>query len=111
MTSKNQPAKWPGDSRWSKLMDSNVHGTDVISSGYRYGSRCRLVCEQLPVEYLRNIARMILGRHISQAYRIYPNIRVVIRDGQELPVTMDYVVNRINVETYRNIIIRIIGFY
>ena len=75
--------------------------------------RCRWVCDnddepQNP--NLRAIARRILNTPLNYAYRIYRNIRVVIRDGQNLPSTRDYDPWRINVETRNNIIIRIVSF-
>lgn len=113
MTTNYQPAEWPGDSKWSRLTDHNMYETEDLPSEFfnRYGRRCRLVCDPLPTENLRRIARMIMGRTIQQALLIYPNIRVVVKDGRPLPITQDYRSNRINVEVFRNVIARIIGFY
>ena len=81
------------------------------------GRQYRCVCVPItrpsprPGTNLNQIARLILGRNINDALRIYRNIRVVIRDGQHLIVTQDFRRDRINVETRNNIIIRIVGFY
>ncbi len=53
----------------------------------------------------------IIGLHLNQALAIYPNIRVVVRDGRQLPTTMDYRTDRINVETRNGIIQKVVGHY
>ncbi|AGF85084.1 hypothetical protein QJ854_gp698 [Moumouvirus goulette] len=88
------------------------------------GRRCRIVCDPVrppnqgrpPVwgpgpQNPQQIARSLIGRTIFEAQRIYPNIRVVRSNGRDLPTTMDYRPDRINVETRGNVIIRIDGFY
>lgn len=83
----------------------------------QWGQRCRVVCDSPPRPRprpvnLQLVARSILGQNIAVAQRAYPNviIRPVIVNGQHVPTTMDYRQNRINVETRRNIIIRIVSF-
>ncbi|XWV25798.1 hypothetical protein QJ857_gp1290 [Tupanvirus soda lake] len=83
--------------------------------GPQYGRRCYVVCE--PVNRPRHprnpreIARLLIGRSLQEAQRIHPNIRVVVRDGQNLVITHDHRPDRINVETRNNIVVRILGFY
>lgn len=79
----------------------------------RQGRRCRVVCENPRPhdQRLDRISRLIIGRNINDARRIYPNIRVVKRNGQDVPTTMDYRPDRINVETRNNIVVRVNGFY
>jgi hypothetical protein len=60
---------------------------------------------------LRSIGNRLLGKSLHQALRIYPNIRVVIRNGQPLIIGQDYQPNRISVETLNDIITRIVAFY
>ncbi len=77
------------------------------------GRRCRIICEpnyNHPPN-LKRIANSLLGKNINQAQRIYPNVRVVVRDGVQLPITKEYNTNRINVETRNGIINKIVGFY
>ena len=77
---------------------------------------CRIVCDppRRPMRppNLQLIGRSILGKHINQARTEYPYIiiRAVINNGVRLPVTQDFIRNRINVELSNNIIIRIISF-
>ena len=88
---------------------------------YRYhrGRRCRWVCDPLPPRppNPRFIARQLPGLRLLDAQRRFPgaNIRVVIRNGQQLQVTLDYNPNRINVETSTRyngeVILRVVGFY
>ncbi len=139
MSNRNYtPADWPGDNQWSRLQDSNNDDryNDDNQPNYpnfvpnrpneqtfndQYGRRCRIVCEQsYPYPYPRpyprpqdprKIAYRLIGLTVAQAQRIYPNIRVVIRDGQTQVVTQDYRTDRINVETRNGIIVRIVGFY
>ncbi|AQN68542.1 hypothetical protein [Saudi moumouvirus] len=89
------------------------------------GRRCRIVCDPVrppnqsrppvwgpgPQLNPQQIARSLIGRTIFEAQRIYPNTRVVRSNGRDLPTTMDFRPDRINVETRGNIIIRIDGFY
>jgi hypothetical protein len=126
-----QPADWPGDKQWSKLGRANEnisgkhHDPNNINTLSRRpaettftdqrGRKCRVVCEP---EYsndnksnLQTIARLLIGKNILEAQRIYPNIRVVTRNGQSLPITKDYHPERINVEIKNNIIFRVVGFY
>lgn len=127
--SNYQPAAWPGDNDWAKLGGAadNVWDGRFNPSQFRprpnrptetvfidqFGRRCRTICEARPRDRgnLRQISRLLIGKHITEARRIYPNIRVVIRDGVDLPTTLDYRPERINVETRNGIIIRILGFY
>lgn len=60
---------------------------------------------------LNRVSDRLLGLDLSQAQLIYPNIRVVVRDGYRLLVTEDFRPLRINVETRNGIIIRIDGYY
>ena len=84
----------------------------------KLGRKCYIVCEPLqnnrprpqPTDPKR-IANLLIGKNIPHAQRIYPNIRVVTRDGVPQPTTQDYQQNRINVETRNGIINRIVGFY
>jgi hypothetical protein len=89
------------------------NGQSFISGG----RRCRVVCDNPPRpgpgpdnQYLRSIARRIIGQRFNDASRIYPLIRVAIRDGQNLPLTQDYNPRRINVETRNGVIRRIVNF-
>ncbi len=92
------------------------------------GRRCRIVCDPphqnrpprprppqpRPPHVGQDIgqfARALLGRHITEAQRIYPNTRVVRANGRDLPVTNDFRQDRINVETRNGIVVRIDGFY
>ena len=95
----------------------------------RDGKHCRIVCTPAPRPRPSNpqfIARQIMGipiqqRTLAEVLRRFPPnstgvpIRVVIRNGQQLPVTQDFNRNRINVETRtyqgREFITRIVGFY
>lgn len=85
----------------------------------QYGRQYRCVCVPIdrprprprPRPDINQIVRMITGRNINDARRIYPNIRVVIRDGQHLTVTQDFRSDRVNVETRNNIITRVVGLY
>jgi hypothetical protein len=107
------PAAWQGNNNdvWDGRFDDGLGPTQNTFRDEQ-GRRCRVVCEpprnnQDP----RRIARIILGKPIGQARRIYPNIRVVIRDGQQLMMTQDFQEDRINVEIRNGIIVRIVGFY
>ena len=130
-----QPASWDADTSGQMMDAFSGYGGNYGGSygdydgGYRRrdeytqvttgrdGRRYRCHCVAIdpprprPGQNLNYIARMILGRQLQDALRIYANIRVVIRDGQRLIVTQDYQQNRINVETRNNVIIRIVGFY
>ena len=79
------------------------------------GRRCRVICEPInnnPSQAeLRRIGNTMMGRTIHQAQQIYPNTRLVISNGQRLPVTMDHNPSRINVESRNGVIVRIDGFY
>ena len=79
------------------------------------GRRCRVVCEPInnipSQQELRRIGNTMIGRTIHQAQRIYPNTRLVISNGQRLPITMDHNPSRINVESRNGVIVRIDGFY
>jgi len=106
------------DNRWDRRGDQwdrrgNIGSID--STFYdREGRRCRLVCEAprpRPQPNLNRIAQSLIGLNLEQAQRIYPFVRVVVRDGQPLAVTQDYRSNRINVETRYGRIVRIDGFY
>jgi hypothetical protein len=117
------PAAWPGnvgdvwDGRFVDNLGSNQTANGATHSTFQdhLGRRCHIVCDPPknfpPQQNLRRIANLIIGKTIRQAQRIYPNIRVVIRDGQQLITTQDFQVNRINVETMNDIIIRVLGFY
>lgn len=82
------------------------------------GRQCQIVCRPAPrPQNPRFIANQIIGLPIDVARRRFHGtiIRVVIRNGQQLPTTMDFNANRINVETRnlndREIIIKVVGFY
>ena len=125
-----QPASWDPDMS-GQMMDAFGGYSGGYGGGYggydrgsyshittgRDGRRYRCHCVPIdpprprPGQNLNYIARLILGRQLQDALRIYSNIRVVIRDGQRLIVTQDYQRTRINVETRNNVIIRIVGFY
>jgi len=80
------------------------------------GRTCRVVCDQssgsgMPKSELRRISQMMIGLSLHQARRIYPNVREVQRNGQQLPTTNDFNPNRINVATWNGRINRIEGFY
>lgn len=96
---------------WFDRPRSPIRGPDF----YHNGLRCHLVCEPMyPRPYPRNprrIARFLLGKTLDEAYQIYSNIRVVIRNGERLIITQDYDEDRINVATRNDIITRIVGFY
>jgi hypothetical protein len=55
--------------------------------------------------------RLIMRRHISNAKRIYPNVRVIIKDGYKLPIDCNFQPHRINVETRDDLVIRVYGMY
>jgi len=85
--------------------------------GGRYrNDNCRIVCDDR--RYPDNggfdqnrVRRLILGRSLIQARRVYSNIRVVRQDGLDLIVTRDFRRDRANVEVNNGIIIRVLGFY
>ena len=98
---------------WDGRHISNTNQIDQTAFHNRpYGRRCRIVCDNDIPHHpdLRYIARQIIGKTLQQALAIYPNIRVIIRDGVPQIVTQDYRPDRINVETRNNIIIRVIKF-
>ncbi|BCS83425.1 hypothetical protein QLL95_gp0698 [Cotonvirus japonicus] len=89
------------------------------------GRRCRIICDPIhqrpphrpphrpshrPLTP-EQAANVIHGRHINDARRIYPNVRVTRANGRDLPTTMDFRPDRINVATRNNVITEIIGFY
>ena len=83
----------------------------------QWGQRCRIICEPRPRPRphpvnLQLVARSILGRSINASIKNYPDviIRAVIDNGRELPSTMDYRENRINVELRNGVIVRIVSF-
>lgn len=53
----------------------------------------------------------IIGRHINDVRKVWPNTRAVIQNGEHMIVTADYIQNRINVETKNDVVTRIVGFY
>ena len=135
-----QPASWDGsdvrdDSANRTAYDATTRGATPYYGGDRdydrghdgrpiqttmsdqYGRQYRCHCVPIqrprprPQNDLNQIARAIIGRHLNEARRIYPNIREVIRDGQHLVVTQDFRRDRINVETRNGVINRIAGFY
>lgn len=58
--------------------------------------------------------RLIMGRHILNARRIYPNIRVIVAKNCELPIDdyCDCDPYRINIETDKyDIVIRFFGLF
>jgi hypothetical protein len=138
MSFQSQPAYWAGEEEWSRPdlddrrmamnrpeLDNQVWDgrfgprfpPNQANTGPtftdRNGRRCRVVCDPRPVQP-RNpqyYARFLIGRTVPDAKRIYPDIRVVVRDGQQLPVTMDYRPDRINVETRNGVITKVVGFY
>jgi len=77
---------------------------------------CRIVCDdrRFPDNGgldQNRIRRLILGRSLFEARRIYSNIRVVRQDGRDLIVTRDFRRDRANVEVNNGIIVRVLGFY
>lgn len=113
-----QPSDWPGDDSWAKLNRTNQNRPnrnrpDQNNSSFinSEGRRCRIVCEPPRNNNLQSIMRFIVGKNINDARGIYPDIRVVVQDGQDLVTTMDYRPERINVETNNNIITRVVGLY
>ncbi|XWV24565.1 hypothetical protein QJ856_gp1226 [Tupanvirus deep ocean] len=100
---------------FTQPMQAQTHSRQPYTYPHQYGRRCYVVCEPdhgpRHPRNPRDIARLLIGRTIQEAQRIYPNIRVVVRDGQHLIVTQDHRRDRINVETRNNVIIRILGFY
>lgn len=91
--------------RFYKIFPNEGH-TLVDRQGTEYRCRCEKV--QPDLDY---ISRAIVGNSIEDARRIYDNIRVVILDGQNLPVTMDYRPERINVEVVDGIVTQVLGYY
>lgn len=90
----------------------------------QWGQRCRIICDPPPRPPPRpsprnpqQAARLMIGRPLSFAQQIYPDVRVVIDNGRRLPVTQDFRPTRINVEvrtdlrTGQRTVIRIDGFY
>jgi len=55
--------------------------------------------------------RLIMRRHISNAKRIYPYLRVVIKNGESVPISGDYLPLRMNVETEDDMVIKVFGMY
>ena len=105
--------------------------TSVQTSGYRQpniglpnpfdgpsfvdqrGRRCRVVCDPPHRPNPRPRPPQLIGLTLLRAQQLYPylTIRVVIADGQRLPVTLDHRADRINVETRGGVIVRIVGYY
>lgn len=102
------PAQWDQQSQNNILWDGD--NSSLQSFIDTRGRRCRVVCETSPRNNLQKFARRIIGQNINAARIIYPNIRVVIENGRQLPTTQDYQADRINVETRNNIIIRVVNF-
>lgn len=76
----------------------------------RDGRICTVTCSLPPRPRPHPRPRQsLIGLTVDQARRYYNNIRVVIADGNHLPVTQDYRPDRINVETRNGIIIRIVS--
>lgn len=109
----NDPSRFGSYDRYS-----NPDGQTFMHGG----RRCRIVCDpprrpphrpphQDHPQNLVLLSRSLIGKPINVARSIYPNVRVVVADGRQLPTTMDYNPRRINVETRNNIIIKIVGFY
>jgi len=129
MSRNYQPANWPGDDMWSGIggrsNDTMGGHTQMVRVPHdqtestfvdRRGRKCRIVCDPPPrpdrnQPNLQRIGRMMIGKTIYEARSIYPHVREVIRDGQQLATTMDHRPDRINVETRNGVIIRINGFY
>jgi len=77
----------------------------------RFGRKCHVVCEPQKNHHQRPNPNNLIGMPINRARQYYPNIRVVIQDGNHLMVTQDFRKDRLNVETQRGIITRTLGFY
>lgn len=76
--------------------------------------KCHCTCDDDddPSPPTSDISTLILGKNIHFARRhIYPNIRVIIRNGEHLVITMEYDPHRINVETVNDVIVRTFRFY
>lgn len=56
------------------------------------------------------VTELIHGKNIDEAIKLYPSIRVYVKDGEEFFHTEDYCPHRVNVETQNNIIIKIVSF-
>lgn len=114
-----QPPNYTQPQTYTQPQGYNQPGSMQTTMTDQSGRRYRCYCVPIdpprprprPGVDLNAIARIITGRNLNDALRIYPNIRVVIRDGQRLPVIQDYRRDRINVETRNNNIVRVVGFY
>lgn len=60
---------------------------------------------------LYKISSMIIGKNMNDALNIYPSIRIVINNGEYLPIVRYLDADRINVEVDNGKIIKIIGYY
>lgn len=54
---------------------------------------------------------IILNKHFNEANKIYPNLRIVKKNGKPLVVLSNYCKDRCNVEIKNEIIVTIFGFY
>ena len=54
---------------------------------------------------------IILNKYFNEVIKIYPDLRIVKKDGKGLIVISNYCKDRCNVEVENGKIIKIIGFY
>ncbi len=120
-----QPANWSRNNEWSRFGydDSDSDDNNYSSQFQRpnrfnytdnFGRECQVTCRPrqrppFPSNNIGYIIRIIIGLTLNEARRYYNNIREVIRNGEQLPVTLDYNPRRINVETSNGRIIRVVS--
>jgi hypothetical protein len=54
---------------------------------------------------------IIINKHINEALKIYPDLRIVKKNGKGIVVTANYCKDRCNIEVENEIVIKIFGFY
>jgi len=54
---------------------------------------------------------IIINKHFNEALKIYPDLRIVKKDGKGIVITSNYCKDRCNIEVENEIVIKIFGFY
>lgn len=92
-------------------LDQDLKKDLGINNSYTSNIKKPIIDAKTKETYLDTIARLLIGRDINSVKNIYPNTRVVIRDGTNLVGVHNLDRERINVETKNNIIVKTLGFY
>lgn len=87
------------------MLMGGIGGQSTSTNSFNFTERSEFLYDPF------DAIRLIMRRHISNAVRIYPNIRVVEKNGYRLPVDCSYQPDRINVEIENDIVTKIIGLF